>query len=250
MKKDTKEFRSSKYQWSILEVPFDMGNDSFIANKYDNDTHIFETFQKVEEIEQLDNEVLVLLFTLVTPELTDKQNFVLDLLFKGFTQKEIIGLYNIKYNHNFSNNATISRMITGDISRKTKQRKGGIYNKIKLVCLSSETFRQACLNLHQHIQFINYPNSTKSLHLIRSWFATLEDYLDWLEIKIESAPPTILQKKPKQHYSKMKRSKLKPAQLKEILKKSISTNDKVKKYNVTRTYVNYLMNNYYARHTP
>lgn len=124
--------KSKKYQYKIVEVPF----DQTYLNNFSTERgmgHILETSSPSEEMVRLRGLLLEELYNIIYSEsLTNHQRKVLLMRVKGKTQNEIA-------EHLGITQSAVHKALHGNIDYKNnKKRYGGVYKKLKKQCAQSE----------------------------------------------------------------------------------------------------------------
>jgi predicted DNA-binding protein YlxM (UPF0122 family) len=136
--------KSKSYQYKIVEVPF----DQLHLNNFANDRgigHILEGQQFDEKIEELRGKLLSVIYEIIFGEnLTDHQRTVLLLRLDGKTQNEIA-------EHLGITQSAVHKALHGNIDYKNdKKRYGGVYKKIKKICLKDERVLSILQDIEDH----------------------------------------------------------------------------------------------------
>ena len=124
--------KSKKYQYKIVEVQF----DQLHLNNFSNDRGIGSILQDQEineKIQKLREQLLDVVYEIIFGEnLTEHQRTVLLLRLEGKTQNEIA-------EHLGITQSAVHKALHGNIDYKNdKKRYGGVYKKIKKICLKNE----------------------------------------------------------------------------------------------------------------
>lgn len=136
--------RSKSYQYKIVEVPFDQMH----LNNFANDRgigNILEEQQFDEKIESLRSKLLSVIYEIIFGEnLTDHQRTVLLLRLDGKTQNEIA-------DHLGITQSAVHKALHGNIDYKNdKKRYGGVYKKIKKICMKDERVNNILQEIEEH----------------------------------------------------------------------------------------------------
>lgn len=136
--------KSKSYQYKIVEVPF----DQLHLNNFSNDRgigSILEDRQFDEKIEQLREKLLSIIYEIIFGEnLTDHQRTVLLLRLDGKTQNEIA-------DHLGITQSAVHKALHGNIDYKNdKKRYGGVYKKIKKICMRDERIIDVLQEIEDH----------------------------------------------------------------------------------------------------
>jgi len=140
MEPKKKKRKSKRYQYKIVEVSFDQVN----LNNFPNERSIGNILndQEIDEkIQELRSELLKVIYEIVFGEnLTEHQRTVLLLRLEGKTQNDIA-------EHLGITQSAVHKALHGNIDyRNNKKRYGGVYKKIKKICMRDERV-QRILNL-------------------------------------------------------------------------------------------------------
>jgi DNA-binding CsgD family transcriptional regulator len=120
---DAKPYRSTGYQWKLLEI-------SYSHDKLD----VFDSFhgkeKHDEQLLELKDQLLARLYEILPAKLTEHQWNVLQLLLKGHTQIEISKILG-------TNQSSIAHCINGNMhyykGKRYETKSGGLFKKIKRI---------------------------------------------------------------------------------------------------------------------
>ena len=159
--------RSSKYQWMILEIPFEFSpGENILSNSWANDKGLYFDQPSSEAVQDLQEAVIQRLLELCAIHLTPHQWEILKLIRDGNTQVETAKIMDV-------NQSSIVKCIHGNVDFAKQKRYGGCDKKIPKFCMQDEAFRLLIQELSE------LDEGSKMVTLVRSWFPTIEAFIEW-----------------------------------------------------------------------
>jgi len=126
-----KRGKSYEYQYRIMEIITDPINLAKFSNE-DGMSNYFNISKYSEELEELREELIDRLKTIVAEKLTEHQRKIILLFISGNTQEEIASILKI-------HQTGVHKALHGNIDYKSGgKRYGGIVKKLKKFCLNDE----------------------------------------------------------------------------------------------------------------
>ncbi len=173
--KEERPFRHTKYQHLFAEHQIDFASP--LALSWDNSKALYPSESILEidlvNLEAANRSVLETLLRIVLPQLTPMQRRIVE-LFR--TEEDITQAEAALAMGAGKGNSLIVKSLKGNIDYRTGKgvRYGGVARKAMLICLASEEYRLAILNLS------NLEMGGSMLRLTQSWFDSPFDFFFWL----------------------------------------------------------------------
>jgi transcriptional regulator len=163
--------RSEKYQWRLLEKNMDFTEG--LPLSWDQSKGLYSSISEIdkEALYTANDKAMEVMFKVAAPTLTARQAEVMQMMKSGMTQMEVRTATGMTK----GSNSTIAKCLKGntDYNNGAKQY-GGVQKKIKVVCLKSDEYRKAILELHK------LELGGMMIRITRSWFHSPEEFYAWL----------------------------------------------------------------------